>query len=158
MNDIDDELLSQVSARSKTLKFYIKMPMVLMVGTAALQSSLTIFFLKLLTELRESGELVDSMGLVAIMTLAMGLSGAIQLHMLNLAMKYYDQIEAIPIYATCIMMLWICTGLIVFDEARYYTTAELLGIFGSFLLCCTSIKFLTMKTKMLQAERLLQAD
>ena len=51
LNDINDELLEEVSSRSKTLKYYIKMPMVLTIGTSALQSGLTIVFLKLLTEL-----------------------------------------------------------------------------------------------------------
>lgn len=73
--------------------------------------------------------------------------------MLNLGMKYYDQIEAIPIYQTCVMILWICTGLIVFDEVRFYTNLELLGIAGSITLSCIGIKFLTMKTKMLEAQK-----
>ena len=65
-------------------------------------------------------------------------------------MKYYDQIEAIPIYQTAVMILWICTGLIIFDEARFYTTLELLGIFGSICLSCVGVYFLMMKTKMLK--------
>lgn len=51
------------------------------------------------------------------------------------------------------MVLWICTGLIVFDEARFYTPLELLGISGSILCSVIGIKFLTMKTKMLEAVR-----
>ena len=94
------------------------------------------------------------MGLVVGMALCMGLSGAMQVHMLNLAIKYYDQIEAMPIYLTCVMLLWICTGLIVFDEIRFYTNLELLGILCGGILSCIGIKFLTMKTKMLQAVRI----
>ena len=131
--------------------------MVLTICTAALQSGLTIVFLKLLTELGETGDLWDHMGLVITMALAMGISGTIQLHMLNLAMKYYDQIEAIPIYQTFVMLLWICTGLIVFDEVRFYTNLELLGLLGSAMLSCVGIKFLTMKTKMLEAARIAEA-
>ena len=87
------------------------------------------------------------------MVLGLGASGTIQLHMLNLAMKYYSQLEVIPIYQTAVMILWICTGMIVFEEARFYTTIELLGISGSILCCCIGIKFLTMKNKMLEAAR-----
>ena len=43
--------------------------------------------------------------------------------------------------------------MIVFEEARFYTTIELLGIAGSILCCCIGIKFLTMKNKMLEAAR-----
>ena len=51
------------------------MPMVLTIGTSALQSGLTIVFLKLLTELGETGEIFDHLGLVTAMAFAMGLSG-----------------------------------------------------------------------------------
>ena len=51
------------------------------------------------------------------------------------------------------MVLWICTGLIVFDEARFYTGLELLGIFGSICFCGIGINFLMMKTKMLKEAR-----
>lgn len=77
LNDIDDDLLEQVSARSRTLKYYIKMPLVLTISTSALQSGLTIVFLKLITEMGETGEMADHVGLVITMALAMGLSGAI---------------------------------------------------------------------------------
>ena len=59
-----------------------------------------------------------------------------------------------PIYSTCVMLFWICTGLVVFDEVRYYTNLGLLGILGSGVLSCIGIKFLTMKTKMLQTARI----
>ena len=72
------------------LKTFIKMPMVLVVTTSALQSGITIVMLKLLTELGSSGNLFNHLGLSSVMGLTMGLSGTVQLHMLNLAMKYYD--------------------------------------------------------------------
>lgn len=52
-----------------------------------------------------------------------------------------------PIYQTVVMILWICTGLVIFDEARFYSTLELLGIFGSIGLCCVGCGFLMVKTK-----------
>ena len=52
------------------------------------------------------------------------------------------------------MILWLCTGLIVFDEARFYTGFELLGIAGSITLCCIGINFLVRKTNMLKEARL----
>ena len=51
------------------------------------------------------------------------------------------------------MILWIGTGLIVFDEVRFYSNAQLFGILGSITSCCIGIKFLTMKTKLLRAQR-----
>lgn len=76
-----------------------------------------------------------------------------EMHMLNIAMKYYDQIEVIPIHQTATMVMWILTGLIVFDEVQFYSTTQLLGIAGSLLLCCIGVKFLTMKTKLPTASK-----
>jgi hypothetical protein len=162
LNDITVELLKEVSPQSNMLKYFIKFPMLLTISTAALQSGLTIVFLKLITELGESGEFFDHKLLIFGMALCVGISGTVQLHMLNLAMKYYDQIEAIPVYQTSVMIMWILTGLIVFDEVKFYSALELCGIAGSLTLCCIGIKFLTMKTKMLKEakreERLLSAN
>lgn len=90
LNDIPSDLLDKVSPNSATLKYFIKLPMVCSIGTAAMQSGLTIMFLKLLTELSQSGDLIDHFYLSILMGFGMGLSGLFQLHMLNLAMKYYD--------------------------------------------------------------------
>ena len=79
----------------------------------------------------------------------MGFIGMTQLHTLNIAMKYYDQLEAIPIFQTSSMIVWIMTGLIVFDEVKYYDNMQLLGIFCSIILSCIGIKCLTMKTKLI---------
>ena len=111
-----------------------------------------------MTELGQSHDFGDHIAMVAFMLAVIAISGTIQLHMLNLVMKYYDQLEAIPIYQTAVMIMWFCTGLIVFDEARFYSSLELLGIFGSSCLCCIGINFLMMKTKMLKEARREELD
>lgn len=45
------------------------------------------------------------------------------------------------------MIMLVLTGLVVFDEVKYYSELELLAIFGSILVSFIGIKFLTMKTK-----------
>jgi hypothetical protein len=154
LNDMDDEWVEYVSEPSLKLKALIKVPMVLCTATSALQSGITIVMLKLFSELGQTSSISTHWLLAALMLLAIGASGAVQLHMLNLAMKYYNQIEVIPIYSTAIMVIWIATGMVVFNEARFYSTLELFGIAGSILSCVIGIKFLTMKTKMLEAARL----
>ena len=65
--------------------------MILMTSTAALQSGLTIVAIKLLTELAQAGDFnKDNIGLIIILVVIMGFSGTMQLHILNLAMKYFD--------------------------------------------------------------------
>lgn len=36
-------------------------------------------------------------------------------------MKYYDQMEAVPIYQTSLMIMWIVTGLVVMNESELYS-------------------------------------
>ena len=73
-------------------------------------------------------------------------------------MKYYEQLEAIPIYQTGVMVIWILTGLIVFDEVKYYTNMQLLGILCSIVISCCGIKCLTMKTKMIAKQKKDEVD
>lgn len=76
------------------------------------------------------------------------LSSSLQVHLLNLAMKYYDQVEVVPIFQTCLMIMWITSGLIILNEQKFYSWPELAGILGSICLCIIGIKFLSMKTKL----------
>lgn len=52
-------------------------------------------------------------------------------------------------YQTCLMILWILTGLIILDEKKYYGGLQLAAIFASVFFCCIGIKILTMKSKMI---------
>ena len=70
--------------------------------------------------------------------------------MLNSAMKFFDQLEVMPIYQTSIMMIWILTGMIVFQETQYYETRDLAFIFSAMVVCCIGIYFLYAKTKNLK--------
>lgn len=77
LHHISDERLKVVSAQSATLKSFIKLPMLLVVATSALQSGLTVVFLKLVTELIASGETKENIVLIVSLGLAMGFSGTI---------------------------------------------------------------------------------
>ena len=145
--------LAQVSNQSQSLKTFIKAPMMLQAFTSALLSGITIVMLKLLTTLVFQGHDVwENIWLVILLLVIILLNSPIQMHVLNLAIKYYDQIEVMPVYQTAVMVLWICTGLIIFDEARFYSTLDLLGIVGSILLCCIGCGFLMVKTSSKKAE------
>ena len=59
--------------------------------------------------------------------------------------------EAVPVYQTSLMIMWIVTGLVVLNESQFYEGSDLLGIFGSILLCCIGIKLLTMKRQLMKS-------
>ena len=90
LNDTPRELLQEISPRSQTLKYFIKVPMVLIIWTAALMSGLTILFLKLTTEIPHGKDYFDHFALVGVLVLCTIIAAIAQMHMLNVAMKYYD--------------------------------------------------------------------
>lgn len=70
-----------------------------------------------------------------------------QMHSLNLAMMYYEQLEVMPINMTCIMISWMVSGMFLLREGQYYSTTDLVWIFSSFAICCLGIKVLMSKIK-----------
>ena len=152
IHDTSYEAMARVSPETLTLKRFIKVPMVLFVWSSSVQSGICVVMLKLAGELVQSGASSNHILLIVSMILMLIVSAALQLHLVNCAMKYYDQLEAVPIYQTCLMIMWILSGLIVLDEKRYYSWPELFGFLGSIIICCIGIKLLTMKTKMVKIE------
>jgi hypothetical protein len=80
-------------------------------------------------------------------------SAIYNLHLLNQAMKFYSQMEVVPVYQTALLIFWIATGLIILDEKKFYSGLELSYVFASVLLCLIGIKVLTMKKKLLEEEK-----
>lgn len=72
--------------------------------------------------------------------------------MLNGAMKFFDQLEVMPIYQTSIMTSWLLSGMIVFREIDYYETKELIYIACSLIVCCIGIYLLYSKTKYIKEQ------
>ena len=60
--------------------------------------------------------------------------------------------EAVPIYQTCLMIMWILSGLIMLNERQFYSGLQLMAIFGAISLCLVGITLLMRKRKMLKAK------
>ena len=72
--------------------------------------------LKLFGELIQSGSAKNHWFMMLFLVVMLVLSSSLQVHLLNLAMKYYDQVEVVPIFQTCLMIMWITSGLIILNE------------------------------------------
>ena len=59
---------------------------------------------KVIGELLQSNSMSDAGWLIAILLVFAIASNVLQMHLLNLAMKYYDQIEVIPICMTTLIV------------------------------------------------------
>ena len=71
--------------------------MILLVWASSCQSSLSVVMLKLFGELIQSASAKDHVFMMLFLVVLLILSAIMQIHLLNLAMKYYDQVEVVPI-------------------------------------------------------------
>ena len=90
INDMDFEQLLAVSPASKYLKKFIKVPMLTCLQVSTMQSALGAVMFKLWAELMCSGEWRTNLLLMFVMWVFLVLSCALQIHLLNKAIKYYD--------------------------------------------------------------------
>ena len=90
INNISSESLALVAPNSLRLKTLVKVPMLMMIFCSANMSSLSVVFMKLATELIESGQFTENLVLTFVMLGLMSFSAFFQIHMINNAMKYYD--------------------------------------------------------------------
>ena len=60
-------------------------------------------------------------------------------------MKYYNNIDVMPIYQSFILMNWMVSGLVLLDESSLYSWRELLRLGASCLLVILGIFILTLK-------------
>ena len=67
---------------------------------------------------------------------------------LNLSMKYYNNLDVMPIYQSTILMGLMVTGLLVLNESALYTWSEMFLLFGGALIIIIGIYVLTMKQNM----------
>ena len=147
INEMTFDEIRQVSPDSLKLKKLVKTPLLLIISASGMMSGVSISMLKFTTEMMQSGEFFNHIGFCLFLLVAAFLGAACQLHLLNGAMKFFDQLEVIPIYQTTIMIMWILTGMIVFQETGYYETKQLIMIFSSIAVCCIGIYFLYSKSK-----------
>ena len=66
---------------------------------------------------------------------------------LNYAIKYYDQMEVMPIYQTNIMIWGILVGMFCLNEIQYYSFEQLAKITLATFICSLGAAILMKKTK-----------
>lgn len=119
----------------------------------ALSGGFSVSIYKVIGELLTSSTIDDAGFLIAILLVFALVSNILQMHLLNLAMKYYDQIEVIPICMTSLIVCQILCGLFFLDEISYYNAAGLSGIFAGSFVCTIGIMFLMKKNSFLESEK-----
>ena len=70
--------------------------------------------------------------------------------LMNVAMAHYPQIDVVPVFESFGVAFSILTGMVFFDEGRYYTSVQLLELLGSSLVLISGILILSFKTNTVQ--------
>ena len=65
--------------------------------------------------------------------------------MLNVAMKYYNQIEIAPIYESFVILGKLTTGLILLDEQVFYSWLQIAGLCATSTLSVVGIALIAKK-------------
>jgi len=98
INACPPDVLKTMSPKSENLKKRIKMPMILFLLCTAIMSGISMVMMKMIGELVSSDSHKEHWFLLTIMAILLSTSGLLQLHVLNMAMKFYDQLEVVPVY------------------------------------------------------------
>ena len=123
----------------------VKVPMLAYISAAAQLSGILVLSLKVATTILQEGD-VDKLWKYLVPLIFVGMFCLDQqLHFLNQAIKLYDQMEIIPIYQTFVLFFWTLVGLVVFEEYRFYTVEEILGLAATAGICLLGVKSLTAK-------------
>ena len=114
--------------------------------------SLTLF--KLLGELVVDKAYNSDLWL-CLLILTLGLTAnLLQLLFLNISMKYYDQLDVVPIFMTSYLVFGIFCGMIFLAEYTAYSKLNFIGIAIGISFCVAGITLLVMKNKKVKTDAL----
>ena len=69
-----------------------------------------------------------------------------QVFVFNTALRYYNNLDVIPIYQSLNLTMMLVCGWILLDEIKNYEWNEIAGLICSSMLTIVGIKVITMKT------------
>ena len=71
---------------------------------------------------------------------------------MNVALKYYDQMEIIPIYQSSVILNNVLCGGIIFNEFSRYVYWKVIVLFVGFTICIVGILIIVKKNQLLAAK------
>ena len=139
------ESVALVSPRSQGLKKWLKVPMLVFAMLPAMVSSLSELFMKVAgVVLIKAQKPTDYLWLLVFVPLLV-LTAQRTLVYVNYGIKYYNQMEVMPIYQTCLLIHNILVGMLCLNELQFYTAEMLAAIGFSTLINCLGIYVLLEK-------------
>mmetsp|Transcript_1215 Transcript_1215/g.1509 ORF Transcript_1215/g.1509 Transcript_1215/m.1509 type:complete len:163 (+) Transcript_1215:768-1256(+) len=142
------------------LKKFIRVPMVLTSWTTGILVAANTLFIKSGTEILKimvnSPDPVDASSQMYI-SFALGLACVlVQLRYLNSALKYFRQVEVMPIFQSSIIMNSMAAGLFVLEESKFYSTLDLCVLATSAVITVIGVAVIMKKSE--GGEQLAKSD
>ena len=129
----------------------------LLVCTGLLGGYTTVLF-KFFTELIIEGKSLKVAAMSFTLLACALFANLLQLVFLNISMKYYDQLDVIPIFMTSFLVFGIVCGLVFLDEWDLYNWSSGLGIFCGVLLCIAGIALIVLKNAKVAKKNVLRQE
>ena len=140
-----EELIKEISDRSDKLRKTSKLPMLFLLTSSGWLAGYSAAYFKLFGELLVEGASLDA-ALMAFSLLGVACASQIlQLVFLNLSMKYYDQLDVIPIFMTAFLVFGIVCGMVFLDEWREYTWLGFFLVSLGSIMCMGGIAVVVLK-------------
>lgn len=145
--ELPKDSIKKISPDSLYLKTLVKVPMLIFVNLAAMASSLSEMFMKIIGCIIKDAQSNYDYLYVIPFALLLAYTGYRTFIYVNYGIKYYDQMEVMPVYQTCLLNHNILVGMLCLDELRFYSGYTLLGIMFSTTCCIIGITVLLEKNK-----------
>ena len=146
IDQLPRKMVEEISPRTLTLKRWLKAPMVLLVWSTAIFAGQNLCMFKAFGEILTSHDFWKMPYMASFIFLSGCAGGLIQMLFLNIAMRYYNNLDIMPVYQSLILIMMLICGWVLLDEIEYYELSDMLGIIGSSVLIIIGIKVITMKT------------
>ena len=147
-----ERMLSMNEAEIKCInpllsKFKIRIPLLLYAWIGGLLSGLTAAILKIAAEFIQAEGFYESLGgpLVWICGVVLLVNCLYMFKSLNRGMKYYNQLEVIPIYQSSVIINHILAGGLILGEFRFYEWWRIVFIMVGAMVCCFGILIIIRK-------------
>ena len=124
-----------------------KMPMLLICLTTAMMGSISLVLYKSFGEIVSAmdGTLSSNVGFCISLCLGAFCCAVLQIYLLNLNLKYFNNLDLMPVYQASILICNMVCGLVLLNEIANYTAIDLLQLFGSVCFVAAGIWVMTLK-------------
>mmetsp|Transcript_12351 Transcript_12351/g.15751 ORF Transcript_12351/g.15751 Transcript_12351/m.15751 type:complete len:188 (-) Transcript_12351:83-646(-) len=144
---LSTEDVEKISPESLFLKRWLKVPLLIFTTLPAMLSSISELLMKIIGLIIKDGQGASDYFWLLLFVPLLILSGVRTVVYINYGIKYYDQMEVIPIYQTFLMVHNILVGMLCLNELKFYSNKMLCAIGGATILCCLGIYILLEKNR-----------